>query len=85
MLKQLKALKDLAKSPGMVKDALDMQRKLTAEEVTVDHGDIEITMRGDFYVKQVKISGEIRNDLKDAFNYALKQVQQSVAKKMMGI
>ena len=83
MFDKLGALKDMAKSPGMVKDAIQMQRKLAAEEVTVEHGNIEITIRGDFKVKQVKVAGELRNDLRDAFNQALRQIQQQAAMRIM--
>lgn len=84
MFKQLKGIKELVKSPSAVKDAIQMQRELAAEEVTIDHGEIEITMRGDFKVRQVKMAGEIRNDLRDAFNRAVREIQQVMAQKMMG-
>lgn len=82
--KQLRAIKELAKSPGAIKDALQMKRKLAAEEAAIQHGEVEITIRGDLQVKQIKVSGEIRNDLRDAFNRAVREIQQVVASKMMG-
>ena len=83
MFNKLKAVKDLAKSPTALKDMVQMQRKLKREEVTVEHGGVVITIRGDMNVRQVKVNGELRHDLRDAFNRAVKEIQQTVARKML--
>jgi len=84
MFDKLSSLKDIASAPGALKEALQMQRKMKAEEVTVEHGGVEITIRGDLQIKQVKVGGELRNDLRDAFNRAVREIQQVMARKMMG-
>ena len=83
MFKDFKNLKGLASAPGAIKEALQMQRKMKAQEVTVTHGGVEITIRGDLQIKQVKVNGELRNDLRDAFNRAVKEIQQKMAGELM--
>lgn len=67
---------------ALKKQADEMKRKMEQIVVTVEEGQYEIVIRGDQSIEAVRENGEERNDLKKAFNKALKESQKVVAKKM---
>lgn len=67
---------------ALKKQADEMKKKMEKIVVTVEEGQYEIVMKGDQTVESVRENGEERNDLKKAFNKALKESQKVVAKKM---
>lgn len=82
-LKQYKDLRDQAKT---------MQNALAEETVYADsaHGKIQVVMDGNQKVQGVQVDpefltpakkGELENNLKDAFNDAVKKSQMAMAKK----
>lgn len=62
--------------------AMEMQRVLQAEEVTVEKHGVEITISGDQKIKQITTNGKSDNDIKDALNEAIKKSQEIAAKKL---
>ncbi len=62
--------------------AMEMQRVLSAEEVTVEKHGVEITISGDQKIKEIHTNGKSDNDIKDALNEAIKKSQESAAKKL---
>lgn len=81
MLDGLKQLGDLKK---MRDQAMEVQKKLQAIKITVEHKGVIVVMTGD--QKLVSIIGE--NDLEkvtEAVNEALKQSQKVAAEEMKGI
>jgi DNA-binding protein YbaB len=60
----------------------EMKKKMEQIVVTVEEGQYEIVIRGDQTIESVREDGEDRNDLKKAFNKALKESQKVVSKKM---
>jgi len=81
MMDNLKQLGDLKK---MRDQAMEVQKKLQAIKITVEHKGVTVVMTGD--QKVVSISGE--NDLEkvtEAINEALKQTQQVAANEMKSL
>ena len=81
MMDNLKQLGDLKK---MRDQAMEVQKKLQAIKITVEHKGVTVAMTGD--QKVVSISGE--NNLEkvtEAVNEALKQTQQVAANEMKSL
>lgn len=81
IMDSLKQMGDLKK---MRDQAMEIQKKLAAIKITVEHKGVTVVMTGD--QKVVDISGD--NDLdkvKDAINEALKQSQKVAAEEMKGM
>jgi DNA-binding protein YbaB len=79
MFEQMKQLNDLRKQGQKLKS--EMERIV----VEVSEGDIVIKIRGDQEIEEVVVNGESRNDLKKAFNKAVKESQKEVSKKLSGM
>lgn len=78
MMDNFKQLGDLKK---MRDQAMEMQKKLGAIKITVEHRGVIVVMTGD--QKVVSISGDSNLDkIKDAINEALKQSQKVAAEEM---
>jgi DNA-binding protein YbaB len=80
-------IKDLVQMQSRAKE---IQKRLSEETVTAEKNGVKITMNGNQEVLSVKITSELNkenleNDLRDAFNDAVKKVQMLMAKQMMGM
>ena len=62
--------------------AMQIQRELQAEEVTVDKNGVRIVISGDQKIKELLSNGQSDNDIKDAVNEAIKKSQEVAAKKL---
>lgn len=62
--------------------AMQIQRELQAEEVSVDSHGIQIVITGDQKIKELNTNGKSDNDIKDAVNEAVKKSQEVAAKKL---
>jgi len=65
------------------KQAKELQRELEQITETYDSGDLTVKVSGDQKVVYIKENGEDRDDIVDALNKAMKNVQKKSAKKMM--
>lgn len=65
------------------KQAKELQRELEQITETYESGDLQVKVSGDQKVVYVKENGEDRDDIVDALNRAMKNVQKKSAKKMM--
>lgn len=72
-LKELKRLRD---------QAMQMQKALAQETITVEEKGIKIVMSGDQKVKSLEIDGEEQKDLVEVLNKSLKKSQEVAAKKL---
>jgi len=72
--------KDLLK---MRQQAKELQRELEKVTETVERGDIKVKVSGDQKIVYMKVDGEVREDLVDIINKAMKKVQKKAAKKML--
>mgnify|MGYP001578403603 CR=1 FL=1 len=75
----LSQLGDLKK---MRDQAMQIQRELQGEEVSVEKNGVEILITGDQRIKEIKINGKSDNDVKEAVNEAIKKSQEIAAKKL---
>lgn len=62
--------------------AMQIQRLLDAEEMTVEKHGIEILITGSQKIKDIKTNGKGDNDIKEAINEAIKKSQEMAAKKL---
>ncbi len=62
--------------------AMQIQRELQAEEVSVDKNGVQIVITGDQKIKEIKVNGRSDEDVKEAVNEAVKKSQEVAAKKL---
>lgn len=62
--------------------AMEMQRLLSAEEVTVEKNGVRIVITGDQKIKEFASGGRSDEDIKVAVNEAVKKSQEVAAKKL---
>jgi DNA-binding protein YbaB len=62
--------------------AMQIQRELQAEEVSVDSHGVQIFITGDQRIKEIKTNEKGDNDIKEAVNEAIKKSQEIAAKKL---
>ncbi len=66
----------------MREQAMQIQRELQAEEVSVDKNGVQIVITGDQKIKEIKVNGRSDNDVREAINEAVKKSQEVAAKKL---
>lgn len=66
----------------MRQQAMQIQKELQAEEVSVDKNGVQIVITGDQKIKEIKVNGRSDNDVKEAVNEAVKKSQEIAAKKL---
>jgi len=79
MFEQLREINKLRKQ------AAELKREMERITVEVVEGGVKIVMRGDQQVEKIEYDGEAREDLKRAFNKAVKESQKKVAQKLSGL
>lgn len=62
--------------------AMQIQKELQSEEVSIEKNGVEITISGDQKIKEIKVNGKSDNDVKEAVNEAVKKSQEIAAKKL---
>lgn len=62
--------------------AMQIQKELQAEEVSVDKNGVQIVITGDQKIKDIKTNGRSDNDIKEAVNEAVKKSQEVAARKL---
>ena len=62
--------------------AMEMQKVLQAEIMTVEKNGVSITIYGDQKIKEINSNGKQDNDIKEAVNEAIKKSQEVAAKKL---
>ncbi len=72
-------LKDIKK---MRDQAMQIQKELAGEEVSVSKNGVDIVITGDQKIKELNTNGKSDNDTKDAVNEAIKKSQEVAAKKL---
>lgn len=79
MLNPFKSLGDLNQ---MRKQAMQMQRELAEERVTVDENGVRVVMTGEQRILELEINNASDDAIKDKINKAIKQSQELAAKKL---
>ena len=72
-LSELKKMRD---------QAMQIQKELQAEEISLEKNGVEILITGDQKIKEIKTNGRSDNDIKEAVNESVKKSQEVAAKKL---
>ena len=67
------------------KQAKQIRGEMEKITVEVTEGEIKIVLRGDQQIERIEEAGVARDDLKKAFNKALKESQKKVSQKLSGM
>lgn len=62
--------------------AMQIQKQLQAEQLTVEKHGVRIVITGDQKILSLESNGKSDNDIKDAINEAVKKSQEVAAKKL---
>ncbi|OGH37371.1 MAG: hypothetical protein A3B41_03145 [Candidatus Levybacteria bacterium RIFCSPLOWO2_01_FULL_37_26] len=62
--------------------AMQIQRQLEAEEITVEKNGVNIVITGNQKIKSLESNGKSDNDIKEAVNEAIKKSQEVAAKSL---
>jgi len=65
--------------------AMQIQRLLDAEEVSVEKNGVEILITGSQKIKEINTNDRDDNDIKEAINEAIKKSQEVAAKKLQSM
>lgn len=79
MFNPFQQLSDLKK---MRDQAMQIQKALQAEQITVEKNGVVIVMTGDQKVVSITSNGRSDNDIKECLNEAIKKSQEIAAKKL---
>lgn len=79
MMNPFQQLGDLKK---MRDQAMQIQKQLQAEQLTVEKHDVRIVITGDQKILSLESNGKSDNDIRDAINEAIKKSQEVAAKKL---
>ena len=77
---KLRQLNELRK---MRSQAMQLQKQLDEIIEVYEKGSIKVKVTGSQKVDYIEIDGQVREDIKEAINEAMKRVQKEAAKKMM--
>jgi DNA-binding protein YbaB len=79
MFNPLQGLGDLKK---MRDQAMQIQKALQQEQITVEKHGVRIVISGDQKIITIELNGKSDNDVRDAINEAIKKSQEIAAKKL---
>lgn len=79
MLNPFKQIGDLKK---MRDQAMEIQKQLQQEEVTVEKNGVKIVITGDQKIKTLETNDRGDGDIQDAINEAIKKSQEVAARKL---
>lgn len=79
MFNPLQQLGDLKK---MRDQAMQLQKQLQAEEVSIQKNGVDIVINGNQKIQLLKSNGRRDEDIKEAINEAIKKSQEVAAKKL---
>lgn len=82
MMNPFKQIGDIKK---MRDQAMQIQRELSAEKVTVDRNGVHIVISGDQKVLEYNVDGNTDNRELEAINEAIKKSQEVAAKKLQSM
>lgn len=79
MINPFQQLGDLKK---MRDQAMQLQRQLEAEELSIQKNGVDVIITGNQKIKLIKSNGRKDEDIKEAVNEAVKKSQEIAAKKL---
>lgn len=78
----LNPFKQVAELKKMRDQAMEIQKQLQQEEVTVEKNGIRIVISGDQKIRTLETNGKGDEDIKEAINEAIKKSQEVAARKL---
>jgi len=75
-------LGQLGELKKMRDQAMQIQRQLAAEEITIEKKGILIVISGDQKIREIRTNGKSDKDIAEAVNEAVKKSQEIAAKKL---
>ncbi len=81
----LDKLKQVGQLKQMRDQAMQMQRQLDAQQLTVEKNGVTIVITASQKIISIATNGRADNDIKDALNEALKKSQEIAARAMQGM
>lgn len=78
-------LGQLGEIKKMRDQAMQIQRQLQAEEVSIDKRGVHIIISGDQKIKSIQSNGKSDDDIREAVNEAIKKSQEVAAKKLQSM
>lgn len=75
-------LKQMGELKKLRDQAMQIQKALQQEQITVEKNGVVIVMTGDQKVVSIATNGRSDNDVKDAINESIKKSQEVAAKKL---
>ncbi len=75
-------LKQVGELKKLRDQAMQIQKALQQEQITVEKNGVVIVMTGDQKVVSISTNGRSDNDVKDAINESIKKSQEVAAKKL---
>lgn len=79
MINPFKQIGDIKK---MRDQAMQIQRELAAERISVSKHGVDIVISGDQKIQEIRTNGKSDNDIREAVNEAIKKSQETSAKKL---
>ena len=79
MFNPLKQMGDLKK---MRDQAMELQKMLQKEQITVEDHGVKIVISGDQHITAIEVNGAKDEHVRDAINKAIKKSQEVAAKKL---
>jgi len=79
MMNPFQQLGDLKK---MRDQAMQIQKQLQAEQLTVESHGVKVVITGDQKIQYLETNDRSDNDIRDAINDAIKKSQEAAAKKL---
>ncbi len=79
MINPFKQLGDIKK---MRDQAMEIQKQLQAEEISVEKNGVRVVISGDQKIRELESNGKSDNDIKEAINEAVKKSQEVAARKL---
>lgn len=75
-------LKQVGELKKLRDQAMQIQKALQQEQITVEKNGVVVVMTGDQKVVNIATNGKSDNDVKDAINESIKKSQEIAAKKL---
>lgn len=72
----------LGEMKKMRDQAMQIQRQLEAEEISIEKNGVNIVITGNQKIQSLESNGRSDNDIKEAVNEAIKKSQEVAAKKL---
>lgn len=82
MFNPLGAMKNLGDMNKLRQQAMELQRQLAGQTITVERNGVKVTMTGDQRLTELVIDGQLDSRIMEVLNEAIRKSQQTAAQKL---